>query len=108
MIVEIMSETRSAGGDTDEDRPGAETKQPLPVWSVRRAIELLDDAIDRMGEQLARSAGLMSVGSNRSSIDESSSGAKQRSWRANAASSASSEADALLYESSASYEREMP
>jgi hypothetical protein len=27
-------------------------------WSIRRAIETLDEAIDRMGDQLARSAGL--------------------------------------------------
>lgn len=27
-------------------------------WSVRLAIELLDEAIDKMGDQLARSAGL--------------------------------------------------
>ncbi|WP_328522930.1 hypothetical protein [Kribbella sp. NBC_00359] len=30
----------------------------LPRWSIRRAIELLDEGIDRMGEQLTRSAGL--------------------------------------------------
>jgi hypothetical protein len=29
-----------------------------PTWSIRRAIELLDEGIDRMGEQLTRSAGL--------------------------------------------------
>lgn len=28
-------------------------------WSIRRAIELLDEAIDAMGAQLARSADLM-------------------------------------------------
>lgn len=27
-------------------------------WSIRHAIELLDEAIDKMGDQLARSAGL--------------------------------------------------
>ena len=27
-------------------------------WSIRHVIELLDEAIDKMGEQLARSAGL--------------------------------------------------
>ncbi|WP_238157136.1 hypothetical protein [Kribbella sp. VKM Ac-2571] len=27
-------------------------------WSIRHAIELLDEAIDKMGGQLARSAGL--------------------------------------------------
>ncbi|MGW6197023.1 hypothetical protein ACWF0M_12835 [Kribbella sp. NPDC055110] len=29
-----------------------------PRWSIRRALELLDEAIDKMGDQLARSAGL--------------------------------------------------
>ncbi|WP_432887746.1 hypothetical protein ACQPYH_05995 [Kribbella sp. CA-245084] len=39
-------------GDAQPDEPG-----PLG-WSIRRAIELLDEGIDRMGEQLTRSAGL--------------------------------------------------
>lgn len=41
---------------------GEGDRQPIelgpPRWSIRRAIELLDEGIDRMGEQLTRSAGL--------------------------------------------------
>jgi hypothetical protein len=49
-------------GDDDRavlDRPGAAEEQvarPLR-WSIRRAIDVLDEAIDRMGSQLARAAG---------------------------------------------------
>ncbi|GAA3097025.1 hypothetical protein JOF29_006039 [Kribbella aluminosa] len=39
-------------GEDGQDQVG-----PLR-WSIRRAIDLLDEGIDRMGQQLARSAGL--------------------------------------------------
>ncbi|NUR97914.1 MAG: hypothetical protein HOV67_21995 [Kribbellaceae bacterium] len=44
---------------SDEQADDARPVELGPLrWSVRRAIELLDEGIDRMGEQLARSAGL--------------------------------------------------
>ncbi|TDW24175.1 hypothetical protein EV650_3041 [Kribbella kalugense] len=45
---------RGPDGETDA-RPD---ELSPPRWSIRRAIELLDEGIDRMGEQLTRSAGL--------------------------------------------------
>jgi hypothetical protein len=38
------------------DRSAEACVPPSEGWSVRRAIELLDEAIDRAGEQLARAA----------------------------------------------------
>lgn len=40
-----------------EDDPLPADSGPLR-WSIRRALELLDEAIEKMGDQLARSAGL--------------------------------------------------
>jgi hypothetical protein len=39
------------------DRSAEACVPPSEGWSIRRAIELLDEAIDRAGEQLARAAG---------------------------------------------------
>jgi hypothetical protein len=47
-----------AGGreDRHNDRSAEARVRPSEGWSIRRAIELLDEAIDRAGEQLARAA----------------------------------------------------
>jgi hypothetical protein len=44
-------------GDRQADQSAGGGVPPSEGWSIRRAIELLDEAIDRAGEQLARAAG---------------------------------------------------
>ena len=55
-----MDTERAVGGnDTAHDPVAAgEDGQRVPAWSIRRLIELVDEAIDAAGAQLARSAGL--------------------------------------------------
>jgi hypothetical protein len=43
--------------DRQADQSARGGVPPSEGWSIRRAIELLDEAIDRAGEQLARAAG---------------------------------------------------
>jgi hypothetical protein len=46
-MPEVSSRVAAGGGDGGSR---------AVAWSIRRAIELLDEAIDRMGSQLARAA----------------------------------------------------
>lgn len=55
-----MDAKRTAGEDSAAQVPETavgRTKRP-PAWTVAKLIELLDEAIDAAGAQLARSAGL--------------------------------------------------
>ena len=50
---------RSERADLEQPIADGESQRRLMAWSVRRAIELLDEAIDAMGAQLARSSAFM-------------------------------------------------
>ena len=45
--------------DAEHPNAGGDSEPTLLAWSVRRAIELLDEAIDAMGAQLIRSPAIM-------------------------------------------------
>lgn len=48
----------AVGSDGAEEQLRPEAGLGNAAWSIRKLIELLDDAIDSAGAQLARSAGL--------------------------------------------------
>jgi hypothetical protein len=60
LIFGVMDETRTVSGEdmAADPEPALEPVQRPRAWSVARLIELLDEAIDAAGVQLARSDGL--------------------------------------------------
>jgi hypothetical protein len=60
VIFGVMDAKRIASGNdtTQGSEPAVDHTQRLPGWTIGRLIELLDEAIDAAGAQMARSAWL--------------------------------------------------
>ncbi len=107
-----MDARRTDGGNETEHDPDSavdDRKRP-PVWSVRRLIELLDEAIDSAGAQLARSAGLWADSESEAVVAPKPRQVlpRPRPVRRSALGSRPSTADSLIEDSSAERELETP
>jgi hypothetical protein len=102
--------TVSGNDEPPNSEPAAEHRQRSPAWTMGRLIELLDEAIDSVGAQLVRSAGLWADAASGDAIAQEPS---QRPPRGRAAQREavgpwSSTSESLVDDSRAGHEFDMP